>query len=298
MNTLNGEFFLKPGEVVTSTILGVMGRAQEQTRVKIHAFEFMSTHFHLLITVRNVEQMSKFMRLFNGNLSKKLNHLYGRRGTMWHRRYSAIGVTPDEATQMSRLRYVMAHGVKEDLVEKVGDWPGASSLPWLLRGESIYGVWTDFTARYKASRRKNYQPFPGEFDTVYEVHLTEMPCWADVGAEDWRQTVREMAAEIDATAAERRLGTGARVLGVKAVLAAHRTTRLTMRRRTPAPLLHAVNPHVYVLVAAALKLLRRVYDEASVRFRAGDWDVEFPEGVFRPSGGFVVPRDALALETR
>jgi hypothetical protein len=42
------------------------------------------------------------------------------------RRYSAEPVLDDEAL-MGRLRYVLAHGVKEGLVEKSAEWPGLTS---------------------------------------------------------------------------------------------------------------------------------------------------------------------------
>jgi hypothetical protein len=37
---------------------------------------------------------------------------------------SAIVVSDEEAAQVGRLRYILAHGVKENLVERVLDWPG------------------------------------------------------------------------------------------------------------------------------------------------------------------------------
>ncbi|HYO55463.1 hypothetical protein [Archangium sp.] len=33
---------------------------------------------------------------------------------------------------MGRLRYVLAHGVKEGLVERSAEWPGLTCLPQLL----------------------------------------------------------------------------------------------------------------------------------------------------------------------
>ncbi|MCO4760917.1 MAG: transposase [Myxococcales bacterium] len=287
--TINRKFLMRPGQDINSIIMGVIARAQALTGVRIHGFHFASNHYHLLITVRNTRQKSKFMRLVNGNLSKKLNHLHGRRGTMWHRRFRAIGVAPDEETQTARLRYIMAHGVKEDLVDKVGDWPGATALPWLLRGEPIYGVWTDFTARYNASRRKGYVEIPGEFDTVYELRMTVLPCWAGEKDEVWRKHVSDLACEIDATAAQRRKETGAGVLGVAAILAADVATELPVQRRNPAPTVHAVCPVVRKRLEEGLRAIAEAYADASARFRDGEWDVEFPEGTFRPLGGFVTP---------
>ena len=45
-NTINGEHLLRPSEKINPIILGVIGRAQQLTGVRIHGFVFMSTHYH------------------------------------------------------------------------------------------------------------------------------------------------------------------------------------------------------------------------------------------------------------
>ncbi|WP_239013969.1 hypothetical protein [Archangium violaceum] len=44
-------------------------------------------------------------------------------GGFWARRYSAELVL-DDAALMGRQRYVLAHGVKEGLVDRCTEWPG------------------------------------------------------------------------------------------------------------------------------------------------------------------------------
>ena len=280
-NTINGEFLLRPSDEVNRIILGVVGRAQDLTGVRIHAFVFMSTHYHLLVSVRSTRQKSRFMRMLNGNLSKKLNHHHKRSGTMWHRRFRAIGVAADRETQESRMRYILTHGVKEGLVERTTDWPGASALPWLLRDEKLTGIWTDFTARYKAQRREGYVWQAGEFEREYEVRITLLPCWEHFATATWRQLVTNMTEAIEADAARDRAG--AAVIGVKAVLALEPTHRRPRRlRRRCAPTVHAVDPEVRRELKRMLLAVRDAYAEASWRFRRGEWRVEFPEDTFRP----------------
>ncbi len=290
--TLDGMKLLRPSKEVHRIIAGVVGRAQEQCGIELYAFVFMSTHYHMLLGCKDAEQQSNFMRMLNGNLSKKLNDLNGRTGSTWARRFRAIPVSNDRATQRRRLRYLLAHGVKERLVRRCKDWPGLSALPWLLKGTPIRGVWTSFTARYHARRRAGYVPVPGEFDTVYTLQMSVLPCWRELDAPEWRAEVASMVADIEAEEAARCLEeTGqaleAQIVGADAVLAADPRERLAWQKRTRAPSVHAVAKAVRKRMRAELAALREAYAEASARFRAGERDVAFPAGTFRPLGGFV-----------
>ena len=61
------------------------------------------------------------MQYLRANLSRKVGRLVDWSGGFWERRYSAEPVLDDEAL-VGRLRYVLAHGVKEGLVERSAEW--------------------------------------------------------------------------------------------------------------------------------------------------------------------------------
>ena len=285
--SIDRRLLLRPSKEVNDIIVGVIGRAQQHYDVKIHTFVFMSTHYHLLATFACADDKSRFIGFINCNITRKLNALNERSGAGWQRRFTAIGVSKDRCTQERRLRYLLAHGVKEKLVRRAQDWPGASSLPWLVLGKPIHGVWTSFTARYHATHRKTHVPTPGEFDIVYVLRLAVLPCWRAMSAELWRRLVAEMVAEIESEACEERVALETEVLGVEAVLAAEPLSQLPRQRRSRAPSVHAVDAAVRRHLKEQLRLRSQAYDEASQRFRDGEWDVAFPSGMFRPFGGFV-----------
>ena len=72
----HGRFLLRPSDESNDLILGVLGRAQAKYNVAVHAFSFMSNHHHTLISVRSVQQMSRFVGFLNGNLAKELGRLH------------------------------------------------------------------------------------------------------------------------------------------------------------------------------------------------------------------------------
>ncbi|MCO4762799.1 MAG: transposase [Myxococcales bacterium] len=278
-------------------IIGVMAVAQAQNDIQVHGFAFLSNHYHLLISAKDAAEKSQFIGFVNCNITKKLNHINKRKGSSWARRFTEVPVTEDEFTQTWRLRYLLSQGVKENLVPVVEDWPGATSTPWLLHGKRMYGVWTDLSQRNRAENRKGFVEIPGEFDTVVELKMTVLPCWAHLPPNEWRQRVWALVESINLEAAEARRLSGATVFGVAAVLATSPFSRGKPMKRRRMPLVHAPNREVRQRYVAVRRELTAAYREASRRFRGGEWDVAFPAGMFRPAGGFVGGCDNRTLDS-
>ena len=126
LRTIQSRLLLRPGPVANEIILGVLGRAQRIYGVTCYSVVFLSNHWHALLWVDDALQLSRFMRHVDGNLSAEIGReeLHDWSGPMWSRRYQSIVVSDEEAAQVARLRYHLAHGVKEGLVDQVKRWPG------------------------------------------------------------------------------------------------------------------------------------------------------------------------------
>ena len=74
------------------------------------------------------------MQYLLSNISKKVGALVKWRGAFWERRYSAQPLL-DEDALLDKVRYVLAHGVKEGLVRRCSEWPGLSALPLMQDGK-------------------------------------------------------------------------------------------------------------------------------------------------------------------
>ncbi len=59
----------------------------------------------------------------------------------------------------------LSHGVKENLVERVEEWPGVHGVHSLLTGEPMTGIWRDRSAEYFA-RRRSKKVEPRQFVTT------------------------------------------------------------------------------------------------------------------------------------
>lgn len=290
ITTTDRQKLLRPSGEVNAAIRGVIGRAQNvYPELRLHAYVFASTHFHMLVSADTIELVSRFMQHLNSNITDRLNRINQRTGATWAHRYHSIAVSEHEATQRMRLRYLMAHGVKEALVALVADWPCESNVPWLRRGKAIRGTWTSYTALHNAMRNKKASIKRREFETTYTLVFTVLPCWADLSPRQWRKLVRSDISDIEAEAREKAEAAGSSPPGAGYILAADPRERLPSRPRRVLPLAHAPADE-FKEVRARFKAVCALYAEASASFASGDFDVDFPAGTFRPLGGFVGAR--------
>ena len=112
-------------------------------------------------------------------------------------------------------------------------------------------------------------------------------CWAHLPAEGYREQVKTLVEEGEAEAALARKQSGARVLGVKAILALDPQTRPTSVARSPAPLVHAATKAARTLFYEIYAAFVSAFRAAAEALRQGRRDVPFPVGSFPPRLPFV-----------
>ena len=182
---------------------------------------------------------------------------------MWERRFRAIPVVGDRFTQMWRLRYIMAHGVKEGLVARVDDWPGVSSTPWLRDGTTISGVWTSHSDETNAKRLKGYVDIPGQFDTVHEIRMTPLPCFAHTPQDEWRAAVRQLLDDIHAEFDEAREANESVPLGPERILDSDPFARVLHSKHGRAPTVLALDVTLRREAIAQMRALEALWREAA-----------------------------------
>lgn len=284
--TVQGRFLFRPCREVNDVLVGVLGRAQRLYPIRICAVSVLSNHLHLLLVADDPQQVARFMQYFNSNIAREVNRLTSWSGSVFHHRYSMIVVTREEAAQVERLKYLLAQGCKENLVEKVRDWPGISSAGALLEGEPLIGHWIDRSREY-AARRRGKRPDPSEFATEEALVLAPLPCWRHLSAEAYRERIVGLVDEIELECAAERMRTGARPLGPRAVLAQHPHHRPDAIAKSPAPLVHAATQAARRVFQEAYAWFVAAFRQAAERLRQGDRGAVFPAGSFPPALPFV-----------
>jgi hypothetical protein len=219
VRTTQSRLLLRPGIAVNEVILGVLGRAQRLYPVRCCSVVFLSNHWHALLQVDDSLQLARFMQHVDGNLSAEIGRkeLHDWPGTMWSRRYQSIVVSDEEAAQVARLRYHLAHSVKEGLVDRVKRWPGVHFAKSILGGRPLKGLWFNRTAEF-AARNRGEDFGRLKYAEEEELVLSPLPCWANLSPEQYRERIAELVEEIEEEARADREAKGVEPLGVEAIL--------------------------------------------------------------------------------
>jgi REP element-mobilizing transposase RayT len=280
---------LRPSEELNEIILGIIGKALSLYPVQLHVCTVPSNHMHLIVTTPDIKTMSRFMNYINSKIARETGKLHGWREKFWGRRYRAIPILDDQSL-VARMKYILAHGCKEGLVKKPGDWPGVNCIKALLDGKKLKGTWFDRTAEYNARKEgKTFERY--EFATTYEVVLTPLSCWALLGEGERRRRLKGIVYDIECETKERLEKEGAGVLGVKQVLSQVPWERPVKMKRSPAPWCHAADGFTRKLYKLVYRKFVEVYQDAAERLRRGEHNVRFPVHCFPPplayTGAFI-----------
>jgi putative transposase len=267
-------------------IIGTLARAKQRQEVRVCFFVCLGNHMHLLLWTEDARELSKFMGYFLSKLAREVGRLTRWKEKIFGRRYTSIVVSDEEEAQIARLRYQLAHGAKEDLVERPRDWPGVHCVRALLEGEALEGLWFDRTQEYAARRRgEKFELL--QYATREVLELDPLPCWEHLTAEQRRARVAALVEDIESETAARRKRTGTKPRGVAAVLAQNPFRRPKKTKKSPAPAFHAASKAVRRELWDAYALFVAAYRTAAEKLRAGIRDVVFPRGSFPPPMPFV-----------
>lgn len=108
---INREDFLA-SNATKDLFLEVLQMAQQKYEFKLHTFQIMNNHFHIIIkTTNSLDSISSIMQYIKSVFAKKLNKKLGRSGPLWNRRFndSIIEYAQDTAVYMMWLLWAIAY---------------------------------------------------------------------------------------------------------------------------------------------------------------------------------------------
>ena len=145
-------FFLRPDPELNRAVLEWLARAQGRfPDLRILAVSVLSNHLHLVVCDETGE-LAAWASYFFGNLARAVNHIRGRSGSCFERRYSAEPILDDESL-LDRLIYVVANPVSAGLCRRARRWPGVVLYAADGSPQEIRVSWIDRDARRIAQRR-------------------------------------------------------------------------------------------------------------------------------------------------
>jgi hypothetical protein len=246
--------------VTTNTFWYVLGWAADKHGIHLHAAVALSNHVHLHLT-DPAGVYPDFLRDFLCLLGRAMNAHRGRWEHFWDSNQASVVRLEDQAAQIDKLLYVLGNPV--GLVEKAGEWPGATSLDATIAGKPIVATRPEHFFRDKKAG--------GEMPERVVVNFVPPPGLAQLSREDYVRVVRDGIARVEAEAAEERRKTSRGVLGRARILAQHWNDRPAGAepRRELSPAVACRDKWLRIERLAQNKVFQHLYRKAFEAFRLG-----------------------------
>jgi hypothetical protein len=283
-NALDPSNDVTPIPSVINLIGASVGRALAKHPIDLNWFEANVHHEHDGLGPADDAQRANlpcFFRDAHSLVARGINRLLDRENHVYGGRYRAEPCLDDESAEQ-QLIYAMANAVKDGQVERVSQSPFFSTYRHMAYGEPLKFWYIDRTAWWRkggpirGNREKDHMKW-------VSFELKPLPAWESMTVHQRRTRFRHLVREAERIAAEEREVEGRSVVGAPAL----RRLDPRDRPRDPKesgrqPLCHASDPVLRRQYKRDWREFLKAYRAASITYRAGDFNVEFPDGSFRP----------------
>ncbi len=278
--TSGRRFLLKPTRAMTEAILYCLAEAAQRTGVRLHSYNFLTNHEHLIASAPKAN-IPEFTQRFHRHVALCAKVLHHEEENVWDTRGSHEMILADEDRILKQMVYGIVNAVAAGLVPEVRQWPGAVSLPG------------DYVRPPKRIRRpKVFFKKDGGMPEFVWLELTLPP-----GYEGWTRArfashlgLEVKRAEAEIHAQRKREGDERGFLGVKALLKLDpHDAPDTPRRRGIRPLVAASTKRLRDAILRRIREFREQYAVCLKAFRAGSRDTLFPAGTYRLRVDYALP---------
>lgn len=281
-----------------SILQSCLARAQFMHPVAISALVVESNHVHLLLVVKNPDDVHGFVRYFKTESAHMLNRVLGRRKrTLWCEGYdSPIVLTPVRA--LIALTYLYANPAKDNLEDSIENFPGLSSWEMFTKGI--------LTKNWKRLRRPAFKSLPRDAHNLrgytkeaerlladatktYQFKL-EPNAWMEAfGINDpveqahYNQRVIERVRVLEKRAHDKRVREGSKVIGKERLLNQPLNTTYQSKRAGKRMCCLSEDRQTRIRFINFLKDLYASAKEILANWKLGDFSKRFPLGLYPPS---------------
>jgi putative transposase len=261
------QFLLRPDPETNNAFVYCLAVAAQRCAIDVLAFTAMSNHLHDGIYDR-CGTAPEFYEHFHKLLAKCMNALRGRWENFFSSEQVCVVRLEGREDVIDKLVYIATNPVKDGLVARVEDWPGASGYRALMSGEPL-----------TATRPSHFFAVDGTMPTEVTLHLTIPPELGD--REQILAEVRARVAAVEEEEARKRQETGRRVMGRYAVLRQSWRDSPTSRepRRGLRPTIAARNLWARLEAIQRKREFTAAYREARRALLAG-CPIPFPPGTY------------------
>ncbi len=199
-------FLLRPDDETNNAFIYCLGYASDRTGMRVVAFIANSNHYHAVVI--DVEgRFPEFLECFHKLLAKHQNALRSRSENMWASEQASVVELVGADDVLAKVVYTICNPVKDHLVEKAHNWPGATSFQATLTGKVLH-----------ANRPKNFFRRNGHMPSTISLKCVRAPGYEELTPQEYSRLLSENFDKVAEDAALERKETGRTVLGRKALL--------------------------------------------------------------------------------
>jgi hypothetical protein len=273
-----------PVPSVINIIGAAVARAQQLHPIRLHWVDANINHLTVGFSASDdqLPNISDFFRTVASIIARQLNKKWNHEGHIWSSPFRT-GTCGDDQGAEQQLIYCVTNPVKDGLVATVRESPFFNSYRSLARGEPLRFWRIDWNAFYLAGgfRKKNHQP--KDYLEWLDVDLAPLPHQADWPPRKRQAWLRNEVCDFERETAVAFCSSGRKPMGAAAQYKVDPRDRPANPKSSgPQPLCHASSREVRLEYAKEWREILRAHREASIDYRMGYWEREFPEGTFRP----------------
>jgi REP element-mobilizing transposase RayT len=197
------QFLLRPDDETTNAFIYCLGEAAKRFDIIVVNTVAESNHHHTIIFDR-FGRFPAFMEHFHKMVARCLNARWGRWENFWSSEEACVTHLLDRDAVMDELVYVAANPVKDFLVDRAWEWPGANGYRHLLQNKPM-----------RARRPRHFFRDDGVMPEEVTLELT-IP--SSLGARDEViEELRRRVEELERVTRDARLHSGRRIVGKRRV---------------------------------------------------------------------------------
>ncbi len=276
-------FLFKPTQIVRNIVGACAARAQSKFPVKIFWLEYNINHEHegiaaLSGSIGHLNNLMHFKQLFHRLLAEEINRLYKREGPIFSSRAHTVPCLDDISVEQ-QFFYALTNPVKDGLVDKMSKWKGFSSYQYHALGRDQLYTYFDRAAWRKAGRVRPLH----SYSKSIRVKFSPVPALEHLSHGQRQSYIRKRVREMEKIFREKRSAEGKKAMSdarMAKINPQHRPD--TDKKRGRLPVCHAACPVLAQKFMESLKIFYASYSQASIRYRSGFFQAEFPPGSFRP----------------
>ena len=269
IRTVDGRFFMQPNKRIRRVIGGVVARYQELLNIKLYAYQFLSNHFHMVAKAPE-SNIDEFMENVNREIARRCNFYHHRTGPFWSRRYADQEILSEDDL-LEGFLYVVTNPCRHGLVSDVREWTGLNCFSQVLDERPRHYSFHHYSAVREEDRV-----------STHAIRLSVLPQFEQLSKKQRRKEITSLLERRMKTIREERYQAGAGFLGVEALKEQSPFDTPRDMSESPRPPCYTFNAVLRKAWKAVERLRREQYSEASLRYRLGEREVEFPEFTFLP----------------